>query len=101
MQKKLVVLLSLICACFVGCGPKTVEEKAEAGSASAQFNLGNMYNDGNGVPEDDKEAFKWLRLAADQGVARAQSNLGFMYEKGHGVPQAHKEAVRWWPLTGR
>jgi hypothetical protein len=57
MPKKLIVLLSLVCACFVGCGPKTVEEKAgvsdarpktveekaEAGDASAQAELGLMY----------------------------------------------------------
>ena len=45
-----------------------------------------MYRKGEGVPENDAEAVKWYRLAAEQGGARAQSNLGFMYETGRGVP---------------
>ena len=35
-----------------------------------------MYASGEGVPEDDKEAVKWYRLAAEQGYAQAQYNLG-------------------------
>ncbi len=38
---------------------------AEQGNASAQFNLGFMYNKGQGVPQDYTEAVKWYRLAAD------------------------------------
>jgi TPR repeat protein len=30
-----------------------------------------MYANGKGVPEDDKEAVKWYRLAAEQGYADA------------------------------
>ena len=39
-----------------------------------------------GVPEDDAEAVRWYRLAAEQGNAFAQSNLGVMYANGEGVP---------------
>jgi TPR repeat protein len=81
MQKKLIVLLSLLCVCFVGCGPKTLEERAEAGDAEAQYNLGWMYSNGDGVPQDHKEAVKWYRLAAGQGHAEALVNLGNMYKK--------------------
>ena len=49
---------------------------AEQGDANAQYNLGNMYIYGNGVPENDTEAVKWYRLAAEQGQANAQYNLG-------------------------
>ena len=46
---------------------------AEQGDATAQFNLGVMYaNGGEGVPEDDAEAVRWYRLAAEQGYAAAQ-----------------------------
>ena len=48
---------------------------AEQGNAAAQFNLGQMYFEGEGVPQDDDEALKWYRLAAEQGIAAAQSNL--------------------------
>ena len=32
---------------------------AEQGNAMAQFNLGHMYANGYGVPENDKTAVKW------------------------------------------
>jgi len=60
---------------------------AEQGIAKAQSNLGSMYEYGEGVPQDDKEAARWYRLAAEQGYAKAQSSLGLMYEYGEGVPQ--------------
>jgi len=44
---------------------------AEQGIASAQSNLGVMYNNGQGVPQDDKAALKWYSLAAEQGRADA------------------------------
>ena len=41
-----------------------------------------VYNEGRGVPQDDAEAAKWFRLAAEQGVAAAQSDLGVSDAKG-------------------
>ena len=35
-----------------------------------------MYENGKGVPQDDAEAVKWYRMAAEQGDADAQFNLG-------------------------
>ena len=42
---------------------------AAQGNATAQFVLGMMYNYGQGVVQDYKEAMKWSRLAAAQGDA--------------------------------
>ena len=66
------------------------------GYAEAQSNLGIMYDIGNGVPENDAEAVKWYRKAADQGNAKAQYNLGVMYAIGDGVPENDAEAVKWY-----
>jgi uncharacterized protein len=49
--------------------------------------------------QDDTEAVRWLRLAADQGDASALFNLGLMSEEGRGVPQDHAEAARWYRLA--
>ena len=73
--------------------------RAEEGDALAQVNLGVMYENGRGVPEDDAEAVRWFRLAAEQGNAFSQSNLGVKYLNGEGVPQDDAEAVRWWRLA--
>jgi TPR repeat protein len=72
---------------------------AEQGDADAQYILGDMYHDGEGVPQDYDAAVKWYRLAAEQGNANGQHNLGRMYEKGRGVPQDHAEAVKWHRLA--
>ena len=66
---------------------------AEQGNASAQSDLGFMYDNGLGVPEDDAEAVRWFRLAAEQGYATAQSSLGVMYFYGDGVPQNNLRAI--------
>ena len=68
---------------------------AEQGDALAQNALGDIYDDGIVVPEDDAEAARWYRLAAEQGLASAASALGNMYFRGRGVSQSYDEAARW------
>ena len=58
-----------------------------------------MYRRGQGVPQDDKTAVKWYRLAAEQGYAPAQSNLGFMYSKGKGVMEDDVYAHMWYSIA--
>ncbi len=53
-----------------------------------------MYQDGEGVPKDDKQAVVWYRKAAEQGHIDAQSKLGFMYKYGLGVKD-EQQAVVW------
>ena len=75
------------------------KKDAESGDATAQYNLGGMYQAGRGVPQDAAEAVKWTRLAADQGLAVAQENLGFMYRDGRGVPQDDVETYAWFSVA--
>ena len=58
-----------------------------------------MYARGEGVPEDDAEAVRWYRLAAEQGLAAAQLNLGGSYANGEGVPEDHVLAYMWLNLS--
>ena len=74
---------------------ETMRKAAEAGDADAQYDLGLMYHDGEGVPEDYVEAVKWFRKAAEQGHAAAQFYLGIAYHGGVGVPKDDAEAVKW------
>ena len=71
---------------------------ADRGNPRAQFNLGNAYFFGNGVPKDYVEAVNWYRLAADQGEVGALHNLGFMYQEGKGVLQDKVRAHMWLSL---
>jgi TPR repeat protein len=54
---------------------------AEAGDSRAQLMLGVMYEDGNGVSRDIRQAIEWYRKAADQNNAEAQSFVGIMTRK--------------------
>ncbi len=72
---------------------------AEQGELGAQYNLGLMYRNGQGVPQHDAEAVGWYRKAAEQGHAEAQFNLGVMYDNGLGVPQDYAQAHMWYNLA--
>jgi TPR repeat protein len=69
---------------------------AERGDVLAQYKLGVMYNNGEGVPQDFREAVNWFYRAATLGYPPAQSSLGVKYEKGQGVKRDHGEAVKWY-----
>ncbi|MGA2094196.1 MAG: tetratricopeptide repeat protein [Sedimentisphaerales bacterium] len=73
----------------------TLINDANKGYPSAQFKLGEMYSNGNGVPQDNNEAFKWFTKAAEKGHTEAQFNLGEMYSKGNDVPQDNNVAFKW------
>ena len=50
---------------------------AEQGDAGAQYQLGVMYADGKGVPQDDSEALRWYCKSAELGNLVAQMELKF------------------------
>ena len=72
---------------------------AEKGSPVAQFNLGVLYDQGKGVPQDNALAMEWYRKAAEQGLPQAQINLGIMYEQGQGVKPDYTQAYFWYALA--
>ena len=101
LSKTVGVCVTVVGLVVSGCSaaPETEFERtlkiAKTGDDAAQNNLGFMYDNGRGVPQDDVEAVKWYRMAAEQGLASGQNNLGFMYANGRGVPQDHVEAYAW------
>lgn len=68
---------------------------AEAGQASAQAAIGQMYLDGHGVPQDPAQAAIWLEKAATGGNARARAQVGVLYATGTGVIQDEMKASYW------
>ena len=69
---------------------------AEKGNAGAQFILGKMYWDGQGVLKDPDQAIKWFKLSAAQGNADAQFYLGSFYLLPH---RDIAEGVKWLRLS--
>ncbi len=74
---------------------------AEAGEARAQFALGAMYRNGEGVPPDPAAAANWYRRAAQQGHVDAQYNLGLLYRNGVGVAKDDAIAATWYIQAAR
>jgi TPR repeat protein len=55
-----------------------LEPAAKAGNKEAQYALAYMYYNGQGVIENQQEAFKWMQLAADQGQTDAIKALSML-----------------------
>lgn len=72
---------------------------AEQGEARAQFYLGMLYENGDGVPEDFAKAREWYEKSAAQGDANAQFYLGLMCAFGRGVPLDLVQAHMWYSLA--
>lgn len=68
---------------------------AEQGDPEAQYNIGLLYLDGKGVPQNPAEAVNWFRRAAEQDYEKAQHNLGAMYGSGQGVKRDFIQAYKW------
>src|SRR5208337_1574038 len=68
---------------------------AEQGDADAQWNLGMMYYNGEGVEQDCVEAMKWFQKSVEQGDVDSQLGLGWMYANGKGIPQNLVLAHKW------
>jgi TPR repeat protein len=68
---------------------------AVQGNPVAQNNLGIMYLDGKGVPQNTSEAIRYLSLSAAAGSSLGQNNLGGLYRDGKGVPRDYTRASQW------
>lgn len=58
---------------------------ADAGNVDAQHNLGVLYGEGRGVPQDLEKAFELFSRAAENGSADSTFNIARMYMAGLGV----------------
>jgi TPR repeat protein len=54
---------------------------AEQGAEAAQYNLGDMYAYGIGVPENDVETYVWFSVAAAQEQENARSSRDIVSER--------------------
>jgi TPR repeat protein len=64
--------------------------------APAEFQVGQLYDFGFAVMQDDAKALGWYRKAAEHGSAAGQRAVGEFYQKGRGVAADAAEAARWY-----
>lgn len=77
-------------------GSAALRAAAAKGDASAQFEVATRFAEGNGVPQDHKQAVAWYERAAMRGLASAQFRLGAYYERGLGVAADPERAKIWY-----
>ena len=79
------------------------------GCREASFMLGNIYNTGHKINDNNKsdffpiinkkEAFKWFKISAEQGMAFGMINVASFLRLGIGVKQDLKEAFKWYNIA--
>jgi len=78
---------------------------AEQQHPLAQFNLGMMYVEGQGVDQDSEQAALWFERAARQGDAGAQFNMGMVHRRASlerkplNAAESRIEAYKWFQLA--
>lgn len=73
---------------------------ANEGDKHAQNRLGEIYENGIGVPTNINKAIEWYQLSANQKWSvEAKYNIGRLYEQGIGFPQNYKEAIKWYKAS--
>ncbi|MBW2740392.1 MAG: sel1 repeat family protein [Deltaproteobacteria bacterium] len=67
---------------------KKADKTANQEDGKAEYELGEKYFEGKGVPQDYAEAAEWYQKAAEIGNPNAQYKLGRMYQ-GYGGEGIH------------
>jgi hypothetical protein len=80
-----IVIAFLAASRSVSAQTETLVEAAEKGSATAQYLMGRMYEEGIETTRDFSKAATWYQKSASQGHAPAQSAFGFLLQTGEGV----------------
>jgi uncharacterized protein len=65
------------------------------GDPDAQYHLGRMYLDGQGVGKNTKQAVRWLFAAANKGQYQAQAVFGALLFKGQSVAHDAARGLMW------
>ena len=84
---------------------EALKATAEQGDASAQFNLGIMYSNGRGVPQDYLQAHMWVNLEAstsqgetNETYAKARKLIAENMTPAQ-IAEAQRLAREWKPKT--
>jgi TPR repeat protein len=78
-----------------------VQKPGQNTNADASWQLALAYLKGIGVQQDERQAAKWLKKAANLGDPRAQAALSDLYLRGIGVQRDYVRAYTWASIAGR
>ena len=78
MYNKLIIKVRYMCILLSEC------------MLSEENNLGSIYYEGFGIPQNFEKALYWSKLAANNGIVLSQRRLGNLYYKGWGAEKRGK-----------
>lgn len=76
-------------------------QAAIAGIPLSMFDVGSMFEYGQGVTRDLAQSASWYGHSARYGLAQGQYNFATMLEAGEGVPADEIEALKFFVLAAR
>jgi TPR repeat protein len=119
-MKKIILLLTLIATINFAANPfdnmrtdtqvnqsqtsqKVMYAKRAAaqGNIRAQFDLGLMYGQGNGVVKNERLAFNYFHKAARKNHVEAKFYMGLSFAQGRGVKKQTQLARYWFKLAAK
>ena len=68
---------------------------AKKGNQDAQYQIGLMFLEGQGVSASAEDAAYWFRKAAQNGHAASQFEIGYCFATGAGVQSDERIAAEW------
>lgn len=75
--------------------PQRMQGRAILGETESQYKLAQKLALGDGVKENDTEAVKWYRKAAENGHPKAAMSMSRLYFTGEGVEQDDVQGAEW------
>lgn len=76
-------------------GAAWIQKAAKQDYEKAMHVLGELYEQGVGVAQNDKLAVEWQTKAAEKGLPEAQVKLAILYDAGKGVEKDESIAAEW------
>ena len=78
---------------------KATLEKASAGDAKAQYEMGLLYYRGKYTKQDYAQALNWFDTAAKNGSIPAMNALAGLYNAGHGCEPNPEKTFYWYQMA--
>lgn len=74
---------------------KAFGKSAKAGNTEAQYQIGIMFLEGQGITANPADAAYWFRKAAQNGHVPSQFEIGYCFMNGVGVQADDRMAAEW------
>lgn len=91
-MKRRIAAIGLIWMMLIGCSSVAMADLSDLlvgiimGDAEAMYQVGVLYETGDGVEQSYDEALFWYQKAAEQNHLEAMNAIGWFYRKGLSVP---------------